>query len=110
MVPLIGMREPRPSAKKLEGACARILGWRTISGKTSIGLPVLFCPRKPKMATSAIPKRTKIKRKPRNISVFVNDGDVLTAAAFEEFARLDLREARIARFNGQEETVVSSTT
>src|SRR3954452_20116861 len=78
-----------------------------MSGKTSIGLPVLFCPRKPKIATSAIPKRRKIKKKPRSISVLVNNGDVLTAAAFEKVPRFHFREARIARLDGEEEAVIA---
>src|SRR3954447_108850 len=81
-----------------------------MSGKTSIGLPVLFCPRKPKMATSATPKRRKIKRKPRNISVFVNDGDVLAAAALEELTCFHFGDARIARLDREKEAVIAGAT
>jgi hypothetical protein len=38
-----------------------------MSGKTSIGEPVLFCPRKPKTATIATPVSKKIRKKPRSI-------------------------------------------
>src|ERR671936_742205 len=38
-----------------------------MSGKISSGAPVLFCPRNPNTATSAMVKRRKMRRKPRSI-------------------------------------------
>src|SRR4051812_35000431 len=77
-----------------------------MSGKSSIGEPVLCCPRKPRNATIAIPVRKKMRKKPRNISVFVDDGDVLAAGLLEQLARFHFRKARIARFDGEEKSVV----
>jgi hypothetical protein len=54
-----------------------------MSGKTSVGGCVLFCPRNPNTATIAMVHKRKITKKPRNISVFVHDGDVLSAGLFQ---------------------------
>src|ERR1700730_12433385 len=105
--PAIGSRGPRPSAKKFDGACARTFIWRTMSGKTSRGEPVLFCPRKPKMAINAIVNRSESKRKPRIILVLVHDGDVLAAGSLEQFLRFHFGETRIARLDREKESVVS---
>src|SRR4051812_17958700 len=102
----MGTRAPRLSAKNPSGACARTLGWRTMSGKSSIGERVLCCPRKPRNATIAMPVRKKMRKKPRNISVFVDDRDVLPAGLLKQLARFHFRKARIARFDGEEKPVV----
>src|SRR3989442_13662520 len=79
-VPVTGRRGPRPSEKKLSGACARTFIWRTMSGKISRGEPVLFCPRNPNTAMIAMVNKSEINRNPRNILVFVDDRDVLPPA------------------------------
>ena len=60
-----------------------------------MGEPVLFCPRKPKTATMAMPVSRKIRKKPRSILVFVDYRYVLAAALFEKFARLEFGKAGI---------------
>src|SRR5438270_4389507 len=77
-----------------------------MSGKTSIGEPVLCSPRNPKIATITIPVRTKMRRNPRSISVLVHDGDVLPAGLLKQVARFVLVETRIARFDREEESIV----
>src|SRR5215211_8576997 len=105
-VPATGTREPRLSPKNPSGACARTFGWRTMSGKSSIGEPLLRCPRKPRKATIAIPSRRKTRKKPRSISVLVHHGDVLAATLFQEPLRFAFSKARIARFDDQKKSVV----
>src|SRR2546421_9226592 len=106
-VPATGGREPRPSAKNASGAWARTFICRTMSGKTSIGEPVLVCPRKPNTATIATPISKKMRKNPRSIRlVFVDDGDVFAAALFQKLAGLQLDEARITGFDDEEKSVV----
>src|SRR6266702_3411786 len=105
IVPATGRRGPRPSAKKLSGACARTFIWRTMSGKTSSGGSVLFCPRNPNTAMIAMVNKSEINRNPRNILVFVHDRDVLSAGFLQQFAHASFGKARIARFNRQEKSV-----
>src|SRR3954468_21816877 len=106
MVPFTGKRGPRPSAKNASGACARTFICRTMSGKSSIGDPLLCCPRNPRKATIAIPVRTKMRKKPRNILVFVHHGEMLTATLLEQPPRFVFSKARIARFDHEKEPVV----
>src|SRR2546423_10436267 len=82
-----------------------------MSGKTSTGEPVLVCPRKPSTATIAMPISRKMRKKPRSIKLFfVDDGDVGAAALFQELARLQLGEPRVAGFDDQEKSVVGGAT
>src|SRR3954469_24701704 len=106
-VPATGTREPRPSAKNFNGAWARTFIWRTMSGKTSTGDPVLVCPRKPNTAAIAMPIKRKMRKNPRSINLFfVDDGDVGSAALLQKLAGFELGKSRIARFDDQEKAVV----
>src|SRR5207249_12112634 len=104
----MGTRGPRPSAKKSIGDCARTFCWRTISGKISHGVRVLCSPRKPHIATMTMPARTKMRRKPRSISILlVHDGNVHPAGFLQQVVRFHFAETRIARFDGKEKAVIS---
>src|SRR6266403_4932798 len=80
-----------------------------MSGKTSIGEPVLCSPRNPKIATITIPVRTKMRRNPRSMSVLVHNGDVLPAGVLEQVPRFVLVETRVAGFDSEKKPVVSHT-
>src|SRR6267378_795196 len=77
-----------------------------MSGKTSIGEPVLCCPRNPKIATITIPVSKKMRRNPRSISFLVHDGDMLPAGLLEQVPCFVLVEARVARFDREKKSVV----
>ena len=51
-----------------------------------------------------------MRKKPRNISVFVDDRDVLAAGLLEQLARFHFSKARIARLDHQEKSVVGRAT
>src|SRR4051794_26680442 len=78
-----------------------------MSGNISNGGSTLFFPRNPRNATIAIVRSNEMRRKPRIISVLVDDGDVLSAGALQKFASLDLGKPRIASLDSEEEAVVS---
>src|SRR5207237_3362113 len=104
---VIGVRGPRPYPKQSIGDCARTCCCRTISVKISHGVLTLCSPRKPAIATMTMPASTKMRRKPRSISILlVHDGDVHPAGFDEQFVCFHFAEARITRFNGQEKAVV----
>src|SRR5436190_11857745 len=103
----IGTRGPRPSPKKSIGDCARTFCCRTISGKISHGVRGLCSPRKPHIATMTMLASTKIRRKPRSISILlVHDGNVHPAGYDQQVVRFRFAETRIARFDGKEKAVI----
>src|SRR5207253_6392060 len=103
----MGTRGPRPSPKKSIGDCARTFCWRTMSGKISHGVRVLCSPRKPHIATMTMPARTKMRKKPRSISILlVHDGDVQPAGFEKQIVCFHFTETRIARFDGEKKSVV----
>src|SRR2546430_2463554 len=56
---------------------------------------------------TGMPASTKIRRKPRNISILlVDDGDVQPAGFQQQILRFYFAETRIARFDGEEKSVV----
>src|SRR5437868_11574525 len=77
-----------------------------MSGNNSNGGSALFFPRNPRNARAAIVRSSEIKRKPRIISVLVNDGYVLSTAPLQKLARFDLGESWITCFDCKKETVV----
>src|SRR5260370_15409845 len=104
----MGTRGPRPSAKKSIGDCARTFCCRTISGKISHGVRQLCTPRKPHIATMTMPARTKMRKKPRSISILlVHDGDVQPAGFEKQIVGFQFAKTRITRFDGEKKSVVS---
>src|SRR5688500_6517396 len=78
-----------------------------MSGKTSIGEPVLVCPRKPKTATYALPSSRKTRKKPRSINlIFVDDRHLLAAALLQKLPGLEFGKARFARLDDEEKAVI----
>src|SRR5438552_19128481 len=78
-----------------------------MSGKISHGVRVLCSPRKPHIATMTMPARTKIRRKPRSISILlVHDGDVQPTGFDKQIVCFHLTETRIARIDGEKKSVV----
>src|SRR5437763_13032751 len=103
----MGTRGPRPSAKKSIGDCARTFCCRTMSGKISHGVRVLCSPRKPHIATMTMPARRKMRKKPRSISILLVHDDDMQPAGFEkQIVCFCFTETRIARFNGEEKSIV----
>src|SRR5438067_10373501 len=103
----MGRRGPRPSPKKSIGDCARTFCCRTISGKISHGVRGLCSPRKPHIATMTMLASTKIRRKPRSISILlVHDGNVPPAGHDQQVVRFRFAETRIARLDGKEKAVI----
>src|SRR5262249_24497204 len=97
--------------KKSIGDCARTFCCRTISGKISHGVRGLCSPRKPAIATMTMLASTKIRKKPRSISILlVHDGDVHPAGFDQQAVRFRLAETRIARFDGQEKAIIGHPT
>src|SRR5438034_11715857 len=104
------MRGPRPSPKKSIGDCARTFCCRTISGKISHGVRVLCSPRKPHIATMTMPARTKMRKKPRSVSiVLVHDGDVHSAGFEQQIVCFHFDEPRIAPSDGVPTSIVDRT-
>src|SRR5438477_5068302 len=78
-----------------------------MSGKISHGVRVLCSPRKPHIATITMPARRKMRRNPRSISILlVHDSDVESAGFQKQIMRFHFAKTRIARFDGEEKSVV----
>src|SRR5215472_11232276 len=77
-----------------------------MSGKTSDGGCVLFCPRKPRTATIAITHKIKMTKNPRSILVLVHDGDMPAAGLLEQLVHAVFRKARVASFYCKKESII----
>ena len=78
-----------------------------MSGKISHGVRGLYSPRKPHIATMTMLASTKMRRKPRSISILlVHDGDVQPAGFEKQVVRFHFAETRIARFDGEKKSIV----
>src|SRR6185503_15953398 len=90
--------------KKLLASCGRSLGWRSMSGNSSMGGRRLMSPRLPATTMMAMTVTPKTSRK-YLISVphFL---DVLAASIGEQLADFSVTEFRVGRLDGEEELVM----
>src|SRR5205814_8722973 len=80
---------------------------RNIAGNIPHAVRVLCSPRKPHIATMTMPARREMRKKPRSISILlVHDGDVQPAGFEEQIVSFYFAKTRIARFDGEEKSVV----
>jgi hypothetical protein len=106
-VPAGGNCELRPFAKKF-GSCGRSFGWRSMSGKTSMGGLREIRPGRPAMPTTAAPapRRSTRWRERSSASVRVlHDFDVRAADGFEQLAGFGFGKFRVVRADDEDEFV-----